>query len=251
MQNILTKEKYQRYERNILLSGVGTEGQGKLLNAGVLLVGAGGLGSPAAFYLAAAGVGRIGLVDSDTVSLSNLQRQILHTTPDIGRPKVVSASEKLRALNPDLKLETHQEMLNENIAEQLIGSYDFIIDCTDNFTSRYIINKACIKFKKPFVYGGVLAWAGQAFTVVPGKGPCFRCVFREEPPEGAPTTSEVGILGAVPGVIGVIQASEAIRYILGVGELLVGRILTYDALSARFFEISVQRSNDCPDCGKI
>jgi len=245
----LTEEQYRRYKRNILLPGVGPGGQEKLLDAGVLLVGAGGLGSPAAFYLAAAGIGRIGLVDGDTVSLSNLQRQILHAGPDIGRPKVVSAAEKLKALNPDLTLVTYQEMFSNDIAQELISGYDFIIDCTDNFPSRYIINKACIRLNKPFVYGGVLAWAGQTFTVIPGRGPCFRCIFPEEPPENAPTTSEAGILGAVPGVIGVIQASEAIRYILGAGELLIGRMLTYDALSARFFEISVKKSENCVDCG--
>jgi adenylyltransferase/sulfurtransferase len=247
--NNLTGEQYRRYQRNISLPGVGPEGQKKLLDAGVLLVGAGGLGSPAAFYLAAAGVGRIGLIDGDTVSLSNLQRQILHAVPDIDRPKAVSAAEKLNAINPEIKLEIYQEMFNRIIAEELIPGYDFIVDCTDNFPSRYLINKACIEHNKPFVYGGVLAWAGQAFTVLPGRGPCFRCIFPEEPPENAPATSEVGILGAVPGVIGAIQASEAIRYILGAGELLVGRMLTYDALSAGFFEVSVKRSDRCVDCG--
>lgn len=245
----LTEEQHQRYKRNILLDGVGPEGQLKLFRAGVLLVGAGGLGSPAAFYLAAAGIGRIGLIDGDTVSLSNLQRQILHAVPDLGRPKVLSAGDKLKALNPDLILETYQEMFCEDIAEDLIKNYDFIIDCTDNFPTRYMINKVCVKLNKPFVYGGVLAWAGQAFTVMPGKGPCFRCVFREEPPPGIATTSEVGILGTVPGVIGLIQASEAIRFILGVGELLVGRILTYDALTARFYEVEVERDGACPECG--
>lgn len=247
----LTEEQYQRYQRNILLAGVGPGGQEKLFRAGVLLIGAGGLGSPAAFYLAAAGVGRIGLIDGDTVSLSNLQRQILHAAPDLGRPKVLSAGEKLKALNPDLKLETYQGMFDDTIAEDLIKGYDFVIDCTDSFPARYIINRSCVKLNKPFVYGGVLAWAGQAFTVIPGKGPCFRCIFREEPPSGTPTTSEVGVLGAVAGVIGVIQAAEAIRFILGAGELLVGRILTYDALSARVYEVPVERDGECPECGRM
>lgn len=245
----LTEEQYRRYERNILLAGVGAAGQEKLFRAGVLLIGAGGLGSPAAFYLAAAGVGRLGLIDGDVVSLSNLQRQILHTTPDLGRPKVRSAGEKLQALNPDLKLEVHQVRFEEGTAGGLIKDYDFVIDCTDNFAARYIINKTCVKLNKPFVYGGVLAWAGQAFTIIPGRGPCFRCVFPAEPPPDAPTTSEVGVLGAVPGVIGVIQAAEAIRYILGAGELLVGRILTYDCLTAGFYEVPVARDKNCPECG--
>jgi adenylyltransferase/sulfurtransferase len=248
-KDTLTGEQRLRYQRNILLPGVGAGGQEKLFRAGVLLVGAGGLGSPAAFYLAAAGVGRLGLIDGDTVSLSNLQRQILHATPDIGRPKVLSAAEKLKALNPDLQLETYREMFDENIAGDLVRNYDFVIDCTDNFKARYIINKTCVKLHKPFVYGGVLAWAGQAFTVIPGKGPCFRCVFRDEPPPEAPSASGAGIMGAVPGVIGTIQAAEAVRFILGAGELLVGRILTYDALSARFYEAPVERDRNCPECG--
>lgn len=244
----LKAEQEQRYKRNIQLTGVGTEGQEKLFRASVLQVGAGGLGSPVAFYLAAAGIGRIGLVDSDTVSLSNLQRQILHAMPDLGRPKVISAGEKLKALNPDLKLDIYQETFRRDSAADIIKNYDFIIDCTDNIPSRHIINEACLKMNKPFVYGGVLAWAGQAFTVVPGKGPCFRCIFRGEPPPDAPTTSEVGILGAVAGVIGVLQAAEALRFILGTGELLVGRILVYDALSARFCEVPVERDPACPEC---
>ncbi|MFX4261096.1 HesA/MoeB/ThiF family protein [Pelotomaculum propionicicum] len=249
--NFLTEEQAVRYHRNILLEGVGRRGQEKLLSAGVLLVGAGGLGSPAAFYLAAAGVGRIGLIDNDTVSLSNLQRQILHTTPDLDHYKVVSAAEKLKALNPALNIEPYQERFTENLARELIEKYDFVIDCTDNYKSRYIINENCVRLNIPFVYGGVLAWSGQAFTVVPGRGPCFKCIFPVEPPPDAPTTTELGVLGAVPGVIGTIQAAEAVRFILGVGELLVGRMLVYSALQARFFEVPVERSTDCPVCGKL
>jgi adenylyltransferase/sulfurtransferase len=246
----INAQLYQRYKRNIQLAGVGIEGQEKLLRASVLLVGAGGLGSPAAFYLAAAGVGRIGLVDNDVVSLSNLQRQILHATPDLGRPKVVSAGEKLKAVNPDLQLDLYQAVFRRDSAADLVKNYDFIIDCTDSIPSRHVINEACLKMNKPSVYGGVLAWAGQVFTVVPGAGPCFRCVFRETPPADAPTTSEVGILGAVPGVVGVLQAAEALRFILGTGELLVGRILVYDALSATFCEVPVVRDPACPDCAR-
>jgi molybdopterin/thiamine biosynthesis adenylyltransferase len=247
----LTAKQRELYKRNILLSGVGESGQEKLLNSGVLLVGAGGLGSPVAFYLAAAGVGRIGLIDADTVGLSNLQRQILHTVPDLGRPKVISAAEKLQALNPDLTVETYQKFFDLETAAALIPNYDIVIDCTDNFPARYNINEACIKYGKPFVYGGVLAWSGQIFTILPGKGPCFRCIFRNEPPSTAPSTSELGVLGAVPGVIGTLQAAEAIRYLLGTGELLVGRMLVYDALSAAFSEISLERDSSCPACGKL
>ena len=244
----LTPKQSRRYQRNILLAGMGPAGQARLLRSGVLLIGAGGLGSPAAIYLAAAGVGRIGLVDPDTVSLSNLQRQILHATPDLGRPKVQSAGEKLLSLNPELKLEMYPRMFEAGIAESLIEGYDFVVDCTDNFPARYVINRACLQLNKPFVHGGVLAWAGQVFTVIPGKGPCFRCLFPEEPRPGFSTTADAGVLGTVPGVIGAIQAAEAIRFILGTGELLVGRILTYDALSARFHEVAVQRDRNCPDC---
>ncbi len=246
----LTEEQRSRYLRNILLSGVGEAGQEKLLRSSVLLVGTGGLGSPAAYYLAAAGVGRLGVIDADVVSVSNLQRQILHTAADVGRPKVESAREKLKALNPDLVVETYNELFREDVAVDLVANYDFIVDCTDNFPARYILNKACVKLGKPFVYGGVLAWSGQAFTILPGKGPCLRCVFADDPPENAPTTSELGILGAVAGVIGVLQAAEALRYLLGVGELLVRRILTYDALTARFYEIALERNENCRVCGR-
>ena len=206
-------------------------------------------GSPAAFYLAAAGVGRIGLVDNDTVSLSNLQRQILHATTDLDRFKVVSAAEKLNALNPEIRIETCQERFTEANAEELIRKYDFVIDCTDNFRSRYIINENCVKLKIPFVYGGVLAWSGQAFTIVPGRGPCFNCIFPAPPAPGSPTTAELGVLGMVPGVIGVIQAAEAVRFILGTGDLLVGRMLVYSALQAKFYEVPVERNAACPVCG--
>lgn len=250
-KDFLTEEQAVRYKRNILLEGVGREGQEKLLRAGVLLVGAGGLGSPAAFYLAAAGVGRIGLIDNDTVSLSNLQRQILHATPDLDRFKVVSAAEKLKALNPELIIEPYRERFTKEIAGELINKYNFIIDCTDNFKSRYIINENCVRLNIPFAYGGVLAWSGQAFTVVPGRGPCFRCIFPSPPPPDSPTTTELGVIGMVPGVIGTIQAAEAVRFILGVGELLVGRMLVYSALQAKFFEVPVERRTDCPVCGKL
>lgn len=241
----LTDAQYERYRRNIVLPTVGIAGQDKLCRSAVLVVGAGGLGSPVGYYLAAAGVGRIGLIDPDSVSLSNLQRQILHTTADLGRPKVTSAGEKLRAINPDLQLEIHPGSFTDQNSE-IIQGYDITIDCTDNFRVRYAINRACLKLNKPFVYGGVMAWAGQVFTIIPGKGPCFACVFPERPDRVS--LKEPGILGPVPGVIGAIQAAEAIRFILGVGELLVGRILTYDCFSARFYEVPVEKDAECPAC---
>lgn len=247
----LTIEQHNRYCRNTLLSGFGEAGQRKMLASSVLLVGTGGLGSPAAYYLAAAGTGRIGLVDGDAVEVSNLQRQILHTTPDVGKAKVRSAREKLEALNPGIRIDTYDEILNGENAASLIHNYDFILDCTDNFHVRYLINQTCIKLKKPFVYGGVLAWAGQLFTILPGEAPCFRCVFRQDPPDGAPSTTTEGILGAVAGVIGVLQAAEAVKYLLGLGDLLVGRMLVYDALGATFFEVPLNRDDACPDCGTV
>ncbi|MHB1043469.1 MAG: HesA/MoeB/ThiF family protein [Eubacteriales bacterium] len=246
---VLTEDQLRRYRRNILIRDFGEAGQRKLLDSSVLLVGTGGLGSPAAFYLAAAGVGRLGLVDSDTVDLSNLQRQILHAAPDTGKLKVSSAQEKLRALNPDVRVDAHAERFGAENAGRLIGDYDITLDCTDNFPARYLINRTCVELKKPFVHGGVLAWFGQLFTVDPGKGPCFRCVFPQEPPPGAPGTDTEGILGAVAGVIGTLQSTEALKYILGAGDLLVGRLLTYDALGAAFFEVPVKRNAACPDCG--
>ncbi|MEW6423823.1 MAG: HesA/MoeB/ThiF family protein [Bacillota bacterium] len=246
---MLTSEQLARYSRNILLSGFGAAGQEKLLASKVLVVGAGGLGSPVTYYLAAAGAGGLGLADPDAVEPSNLQRQILHTTRDVGRPKVESAREKLLALNPDLTVEVFPEGFHEGNALDLVGRYDFVIDCTDNFPTRYLMNEACVRLGKPFVYGGVLAYVGQVMTVLPGSSPCLRCVFREAPGEGAPTTSQVGVLGAVPGLIGTIQATEAVKYFLGIGDLLIGRLLTYDALTMSFFETRVKRDPGCPACG--
>lgn len=248
--NQLSSEQKARYKRNILLPGVGEEGQLKLLQARVLLVGAGGLGSPVAYYLAAAGVGTIGLVDADTVDVSNLQRQILHRTADLGRPKVLSAREKLLDLEPGLNIEILQTRFSEDNAGDLVDRYDIVIDCTDNFSTRYIINEACLSHKKPFVYGGVLSFSGQVMTILPGRGPCFRCLYREEPGANVPGCAELGVLGAVPGVIGTLQATEAIKYILGLGRLLVGRLLTYDALSATFYEVLLDADADCPSCGR-
>ena len=252
MINCLNDEQKKRYHRNIQLPGVGEAGQLKLLKSKVLVVGTGGLGSPVAFYLAAAGIGRLGLIDDDVVDWSNLQRQILHSTADLGRPKVESARDKLAALNPDIVIEAHWSRLDSTNVTELVGYYDLIVDATDNFTARYILNEACIRLGKPFIYGGVLSMIGQTMMVLPGQGPCFRCIFRKVPPPAAvKTTLDVGIMGAVVGIIGSIQAAEAVKYLLGYGELLVGRLLTMDALSMCFHEIQVSRDPACPDCGKL
>lgn len=246
---MLSSEQAVRYRRNLLLPGFGEEGQKKLLDSGVLLVGAGGLGSPAALYLAAAGVGRIGILDGDRVDLSNLQRQVIHGTPDIGREKALSARESLISINPRLVVEAHSALLTKDNARELIAGYDIVLDCTDNFDARYIINEACLSLNRPFVYGGVLSYIGQTLVVMPGRGPCFRCLYRNKPDRDAPDCSIVGVLGTVPGVIGTLQACEAIKYLAGIGDLLVGRLLMYDALTATFTEVALKRDPRCPSCG--
>lgn len=246
---MLIPESMERYSRNILLKGIGLEGQEKLLNSAVLLVGAGGLGSPAAYYLAAAGVGRIGLLDGDTVSLSNLQRQILHGTQDLGRPKAESGRDKLLGIDPRLNIEAIVGRLTKENAVDIVSGFDIVLDCTDNFNSRFILNDTCLGLNKPFVYGGVLEFTGQLMTIVPAKGPCFRCFYRDEPRADIPGTPELGILGAVAGIIGTLQACEAIKYITGIGGLLAGRLLTYDCLTASFIDVQLDRDPSCPSCG--
>jgi molybdopterin/thiamine biosynthesis adenylyltransferase len=226
-----TDDQVQRYSRHILLKGVGGKGQRKLLESRVLVVGTGGLGSPIALYLAAAGVGHIGLIDPDTVELSNLQRQVIHHTPDVDRPKVVSAAEKIAELNPDVAVETYQMRLDKDNILGLIGEYDFIVEGTDNFPTKFLVNDACILADKAFNQGGILRFQGQTMTHVPGTA-SYRCVYREPPPPGAvPTCSEAGVLGAVAGMLGTIQATEALKYLLGIGELLTNRIMMFDALT--------------------
>ena len=238
------------YRRNILLEGVGEEGQLKLLQSRVLVIGAGGLGSPALFYLAACGVGEIGIMDADRVDLSNLQRQILHGREDVGTPKVLSAGQSLTRLRPDLRLHLHPERLTESNAEKFLQPYDFVIEATDNFESKFIVNDACVRLGKAFSHAGILAMHGQTMTVVPGKGPCYRCVFEDVPPAGSVrTTGEVGVLGSVPGVLGAVQATEAVKYLLGLGRLLVGRLLTWDAFSTTFREIKLPLEKRCNVCG--
>lgn len=236
----------ERYQRNISLPEIGEKGQNKLLASKVLIVGAGGLGSPAALYLAACGVGRIGIVDSDRIELSNLQRQILHTTSDIGIPKVDSAKEKLNALNPDIEVKTYELRVDSENILGLIQDFELILDCSDNFKTKYLINDACIGAGKPFVHGGISRFEGHALTVIPNKSPCYRCVFPETPPE---PRSVAGPLGVVPGVIGTIQANETIKYLLGIGELLTGRLLVFDALKSTFKILKVVKNKSCPACG--
>ena len=247
----LTTEQIQRYSRHLILKDVGVAGQKKLLESKVLVIGAGGLGAPALLYLAAAGIGTIGIADADTVDLSNLQRQIIHTTADVGKSKADSAAEKIHALNPDVHVNVYHEYVQADHILDLIRDYDFIIDGTDNFPSKFLINDACVIGKKPYSHAGIIRFTGQTMTYVPGKGPCYRCVFRDLPPKGAiPSCSEAGVIGALAGVIGSLQAMEAIKYLLGIGELLTGKLLTYDALSMKFHTIQLpDHVADCPVCG--
>lgn len=246
-----TNEQSKRYSRHIILKEVGGEGQKKLLNSKVLIIGAGGLGAPAAMYLTAAGVGTIGIADADEVDLSNLQRQIIHATQDLGKEKVLSAMETMNSINPEVKVNTyHTFVTSENIMD-LIKDYDFIIDCTDNFEAKFLINDSCVMAKKPFCHAGIMRFEGQLMTYVPQKGPCYRCVFKNPPPKGAvPTGRQVGVIGAMCGVIGSLQAMEAIKYLLGVGDLLTGYLLTYDALKMEFRKVKLPKdTHDCPVCG--
>ena len=246
-----SEEEIKRYSRHIILKEVGGKGQKKLREARVLVVGAGGLGSPAAYYLAAAGVGALGIVDDDVVDVSNLQRQILHRTSGVGAYKTDSASEQLKALNPGVVVEKHAVRLARDNVEGIIADYDVIINGVDNFPSRYLLHDACFFGGKPLVEAGVLQFLGQVMTILPGEGPCYRCVFPEPPPPGSvPSCQEAGVLGAVAGVLGIMQATEAIKLILDVGRPLVGRIMIYEALSGSFREVKFRRNPRCPLCGE-
>jgi len=246
----MTEEQIERYSRHIILKEVGGKGQQKLFDGKVLIIGAGGLGAPVALYLAAAGVGVIGIADADVVDLSNLQRQVIHFTPDVGKPKVESAREKMQAINPDVDVRTYQEWVSAANIGAIIADYDFIIDGTDNFTAKFLINDACVLAGKPYSHGGILAFDGQTVTVTPGESACYRCIFPEPPPKDAiPTCSQAGVIGVLPGVIGTIQATEAIKFLLGSGELLTNRLLTYNALRMKFREIPLKRRGNCPVCG--
>ncbi|CAB1243894.1 thiamin (thiazole moiety) biosynthesis protein [Ruminococcaceae bacterium BL-6] len=248
-----TNEQLERYSRHIILNNVGVSGQEKLLNGKVLIIGTGGLGAPAAMYLGAAGVGTIGLVDADRVDLSNLQRQVIHWTRDVGKPKVLSGKETIRGINPDVKVVTYQEYATSANIKDIIKDrdYDFILDGTDNFPVKFLINDACVMLKKPFSHAGIIRFQGQTMTYLPGKGPCYRCVFQNPPPPDAvPTCQQAGVLGVMGGVIGTIQAAEALKYLLGVGELLNGSLLTYDALKMSFRKIKITRNRECAVCGE-
>ena len=247
----LSGKQLDRYSRHIILSEIGLRGQKKLMNAKVLIIGAGGLGSPVAMYLAAAGVGTIGIADADEVDLSNLQRQILHGTKDVGKPKVDSAFETLENLNPDVHVIPYQVFVSAANIMELIADYDFVIDGTDNFAAKFLINDACVLAGKPFCHAGIIRFHGQLMTYVPGKGPCYRCVFRQPPPKGSvPTCRQAGVIGAMAGVIGCMQALEAVKYITEVGDLLTGRLLTFDALDMEAQTIRLGENEDCPVCGK-
>ena len=244
-----TEEQIQRYSRHILLQDVGVEGQEKIMNARVLVVGAGGLGAPVSLYLAAAGIGTIGIVDADVVDLSNLQRQVIHFTKDVGVPKVKSAEEKIKAINPDVKVETYYKFLDSSNALDIIKEYDFIVDGTDNFPVKFLINDACVMAGKPFSHGGILRFNGQTFTHLPGTA-CYRCMFKEPPPAGAvPTCSQAGVLGAIAGMLGTIQAAETLKYFTGIGELLTNRLLTFDAKTMQFRTVPVRHRDSCAICG--
>ena len=247
----LTHDDITRYSRQLLLAEIGIEGQKKLKGAKVLIVGTGGLGAPLALYVAAAGVGTIGLVDFDSVDVSNLHRQIIHGTRDVGRPKVASARDRIRALNPSVNVVTYNEPLTSDNALDIIREYDVVADGTDNYATRYLVNDACVLLGKPNVYGSVFQFEGQASVFYAGHGPCYRCLYREPPPPGlVPSCAEGGVLGVLPGVIGMIQANEVIKLLVGGGETLAGRLLLYDAWRMKFRELKLESDPECPICGK-
>jgi adenylyltransferase/sulfurtransferase len=246
----LSKEEILRYSRHLIMPEVGMDGQLKLKNASVLLVGTGGLGAPLGLYLAAAGVGRIGLVDFDVVDFTNLQRQVIHGTKDVGRKKLDSAADKMSDINPHIHIEKHEVALTSDNALDIIKNYDLVIDGTDNFPTRYLVNDACVLLKKPNVYGSIFRFEGQSTIFAYPGGPCYRCLYPEPPPPGlVPSCAEGGVLGILPGMIGLMQATEAVKLILGTGEPLVGRLVLYDALAMRFRELKLRRNPECPACG--
>ncbi len=245
----LTPEQVKRYSRHIIMGDVGSKGQRALMGAKALIIGAGGLGSPSAIYLSLAGVGTVGIVDFDVVELSNLQRQVLHHTADVGRPKVLSAVDNIKAYNPDVNVVVHETRLESDNAMEIISQYDLVINGADNFATRYLVNDACYLLNKPLVDGSILIFDGQATVFLPGQG-CYRCLFPSPPPPGmVPNCAEAGVLGALTGLVGSIQATEALKYFLGIGESLSSRLLLIDALSMSFREVRLKRNPDCPLCG--
>ena len=246
----LSNDEILRYSRHLIMPEVGMEGQLKLKSASVLLVGTGGLGAPLGMYLAAAGVGRIGLVDYDVVDFTNLHRQVIHGTKDVGRKKLDSAYDTIHDINPNVKIDRHDVLLTSENAMEICANYDLIIDGTDNFPTRYLVNDVSVLLKKPNVYGSIFRFEGQATVFAFPGGPCYRCLYPEPPPPGlVPSCAEGGVLGILPGVIGLIQATEAVKLILGIGETLVGRLVLYDALAMRFRELKLRRNPECPVCG--
>ncbi len=245
-----TEEQIQRYSRHIILSEVGGKGQKKLLSAKVFIVGAGGLGCPVGYYLTAAGVGTIGIIDNDTVELSNLQRQIAHSIHTLGIPKVESAKRTFEALNPDVRIVAIKDRITKENIIDLIKDYDIVVDGSDNFPTRYLVNDACVMLGKPLVSGAILRFEGQVTTILPGEGHCYRCLFEEPPPPGlVPSCQEAGVLGVLPGVVGALQATEVLKLILGKGEVLKNELLIYNALNTSFRKIKVKRNPHCPVCG--
>jgi molybdopterin/thiamine biosynthesis adenylyltransferase len=248
---LLTPAQQRRYSRQLLIPEIGQRGQRQLLDSKVLIIGAGGLGSPAALYLTASGVGTIGLVDDDAVDESNLQRQVLHTALRVGVPKTASARQTLNALNPEARIVEHRERLTAENVERLIAGYDVIVDGTDNFDTRYVLNDAAVKLRKPVVHGSIYRWDGQITTFVPFAGPCYRCMYPNQPPEElAPSCAVAGVLGVLPGIVGLLQANEVFKLLLGVGETLAGRLLMFDAMSTTFEEVKIWRDPACPACGE-
>ena len=246
-----TDEQLERYSRHIILKDIGIEGQSKICESSILIIGAGGLGAPAALYLAAAGVGTIGIVDGDVVDLSNLQRQIIHFTSDVGVPKVKSASEKMNKLNPDVNVKVYKDIVHSENIREIISDYDFIVDGTDNFAAKFLINDACVMEGKPYSHGGILKFTGQTMTVHPGKSACYRCAFNSPPPKGAvPTCSQAGVLGAIAGMLGTIQAAEALKFVTGTGTPLFNKLLSFEAMTMDFRKISLQKRTNCPVCGE-
>ena len=247
----LSEDLINRYSRHIILEGMGGDGQEKIVNSKVLIIGLGGLGSPVAIYLSSCGAGTIGLVDNDVVDLNNLQRKIIHFTNDIDKLKIDSAKEKINKLNPNIKIKTYKEYITPLNVLEIIKDYDFIVDCTDNFTSKFLINDACVLAKKPYSHGGLLKFSGQAMTVIPHETACYRCMFNEPPPQNAiPTCSQTGVFGILPGIIGSIQAAEAVKYIAGIDDLIINRLLIVDALTMEFRNVKVNRNKNCTVCGE-
>ena len=246
----LSKDEIERFSRHLILPEVGMEGQKKLKAAKILLIGTGGLGSPLGMYLSAAGIGKLGLVDFDVVDKSNLQRQVIHGTKDVGRPKIVSAREKINDINPHVEVESYETGLTSENAMEIVKNYDIVIDGTDNFPTRYLVNDACVLLNKPNVYGSIFRFEGQNSVFWAEKGPCYRCLYPEPPPPGmVPSCAEGGVIGILPGIIGLIQANEAVKLIIGQGSPLIGRFLTFNALDMKFRELKLRKDPNCPICG--